>query len=78
MHCHVGIFLLNDKYGSCEVARILLLVRLQVFNIYIGQENIDQIINLFLVNIWQLVHVSTEADVPTLFSPIAIGSEFLF
>lgn len=65
--------LLHDKYFSCQVACLFLLVITQVLYTGVYQKAVSELVNLVLADIRQLVHISVYADIPALFGPVTIG-----
>lgn len=71
-HGNILVALLDNEDGAGEVACLFLLVLRQLVDACVDQKDIGQIIDLFLIDIWELVDIAVEADVPALVGPVRI------
>lgn len=69
---HFDVALLKDEDRSSQVPCILLLILRQILDVRANEEDVGQIIELLLRSVGLLVHVSVEADVPTLLGPVGV------
>lgn len=71
---HGLIALLNHEDGPRYVAGLGLLRLWEVLDFGINQENVGEIVDLVLVDLGDLVHVSVDPDVPSVVGPVRVRS----
>jgi hypothetical protein len=69
---NVLTLLLNDKDRLRKISRLGLLVGGQICNFRVDQEDVGQVVDLRLRNVWGFKDVSVESYIPTLLGPIGI------
>lgn len=70
----VLIRLLNHKDGPGHVPGLILLGRAQILDARSDEKHVGQVVNLALRQVWQLVDVAMDPQVPAIIGPIAVGA----
>lgn len=72
VHLDLDIILLHNKDGLCQISGLSLLRLWKVFDTCIDEEDIGEVVNLFLTQIGDLVNIAVYSNVPSLIGPVTV------
>lgn len=72
VHGDILVALLDDEDGLGDITRLCCLIRGQLIDVDVDEEDVGQVIDLGLADVGLLEDVAVDADVPALVGPIAV------